>query len=177
MLISYTSNAFPGEYVPTVFDNYSATVMVESKPVNLGLWDTAGQEDYDRLRPLSYPGTDCFIVCFSIVNPTSYENVRTKWYPEIRHHAPDTPFILVGTKEDLRYNEEWIARLRSEGKAPKTPEEGERLAAELQALKYLECSALTQAGLKRVFDETIRAALAHRKMKDKKPTKKTCSLL
>jgi len=177
MLISYTSNAFPGEYVPTVFDNYSATVMVDSKPVNLGLWDTAGQEDYDRLRPLSYPGTDCFLVCFSIVNPTSYENVKTKWYPEIRHHAADVPFILVGTKEDLRFNDEWKARLRAEGKAPLTPEDGERLAAEIGAVKYVECSALTQSGLKRVFDEAIKIALQNKEARNKKPKKKKCAML
>ncbi|KAK5880976.1 hypothetical protein CesoFtcFv8_021829 [Champsocephalus esox] len=130
LLISYTTNAFPGEYIPTVFDNYSANVMVDGKPVNLGLWDTAGQEDYDRLRPLSYPQTDVFLICFSLVSPASFENVRAKWYPEVRHHCPNTPIIL-----------------------------GLAMAKEISSVKYLECSALTQRGLKTVFDEAIRAVL------------------
>ena len=61
---------------------------MDGRPISLGLWDTAGQDDYDRLRPLSYPDTDVFLICFSIVNPNSFANVADKWSPEISHHAP-----------------------------------------------------------------------------------------
>ncbi|KAI8999224.1 small GTP binding protein RAC1 [Gaertneriomyces semiglobifer] len=148
--------------------------MVDGKPINLGLWDTAGQEDYDRLRPLSYPQTDVFLICFSLVSPPSFENVRTKWYPEISHHAPNTPIILVGTKLDLREDKETIEKLREKRMAPITYPQGLQMAKEIGAVKYLECSALTQKGLKNVFDEAIRAVLCP--VVPSKRTKK-CNLL
>jgi len=179
-LISYTTNAFPGEYIPTVFDNYSANVMVDGKPINLGLWDTAGQEDYDRLRPLSYPQTDVFLICFSIISPASFENVRAKWYPEIRHHMPNTTIMLVGTKLDLRDEPNTLAKLAEKRMAPISYQQGMQMASEIGAVKYVECSALTQKNLKLVFDEAIRAVLFPSDAANKKGAKKGgggCSVL
>ncbi|XP_054168853.1 ras-related protein ced-10-like [Oppia nitens] len=105
LLISYTSGKFPtGEYIPTVFENYAESLVCDGVTVNLTLWDTAGQEDYERLRPLSYPGADIFLLCFCVDNIHSYQNMLSKWQPEIKHHCPKTPYILVGTKTDLRYS-------------------------------------------------------------------------
>ena len=76
-------------------------MVCDGVPVSLGLWDTAGQEDYDRLRPLSYPQTDVFLICFSVVSPSSFENVTSKWCPEIKHHCADAPILLVGKNISL----------------------------------------------------------------------------
>ncbi|KAJ3273824.1 Rho GTPase [Blyttiomyces sp. JEL0837] len=168
LLISYTTNKFPSEYVPTVFDNYAVTVMIGNEPYTLGLFDTAGQEDYDRLRPLSYPQTDVFLVCFSVVSPASFENVKEKWFPEVRHHCPGVPCIIVGTQVDLRDDAATIEKIAKNRQKPISSEAGERLAKELGAVKYLECSALTQKGLKNVFDEAIIAALEPPQAKKKK---------
>jgi len=153
-LISYTTNAFPGEYIPTVFDNYSANIMRRGHPINLGLWDTAGAEDYDRLRPLSYPQSDVFILAYSIISPSSFDNVKAKWEPEIRHHAPHVPILLTGLKTDLRN-----ASVAGGPYPSKTSEDGESMAAEIGAGAYRECSALTQDGLVGVFNAAIDLAL------------------
>eukprot|EP01097_Dermamoeba_algensis_P006248 TRINITY_DN3911_c0_g1_i1.p1 TRINITY_DN3911_c0_g1~~TRINITY_DN3911_c0_g1_i1.p1 ORF type:complete len:198 (+),score=26.37 TRINITY_DN3911_c0_g1_i1:134-727(+) len=177
LLIAYTSNTFPTEYVPTVFDNYSANIMVDGKTVSIGLWDTAGQEDYDRLRPLSYPQTDVFLICFSVVNPTSYLNVRSKWYPEVTHHCPDAKIILVGTKLDMREDPETLEKLQEQAKKPVTELEGQTLAKEINALMYRECSALTQKGLKQVFDEAIKSCLFKARVNKPGNKKGGCNLL
>eukprot|EP00611_Tribonema_gayanum_P019255 TRINITY_DN3296_c0_g1_i2.p1 TRINITY_DN3296_c0_g1~~TRINITY_DN3296_c0_g1_i2.p1 ORF type:complete len:195 (+),score=32.73 TRINITY_DN3296_c0_g1_i2:53-637(+) len=176
LLISYTTNAFPGEYIPTVFDNYSANVMVDGKPINLGLWDTAGQEDYDRLRPLSYPQTDVFLVCFSVVDTTSFQNVKLKWIPELQHHAAGVPFILVGTKMDLRNDSKALRSLAERRQQPISFNEAQNLANELGAYRYMECSALTQQGLKHVFDGAIRCVL-EQSQKSKNTKKGCCSIV
>lgn len=121
--------------------------------------DTAGQEEYDRLRPLSYANANVFLVCFSVVNPVSFENVSSKWIPELIHFCPDVPSILVGTKIDLRGEESALEKLRKQGQQPITPEQGQQLAKKIKALKYLECSAKTGENLKQVFDEAVKAVL------------------
>ena len=156
------------------FDNYTANTYVDSRPISLGLWDTAGSDDYDRLRPLSYPDTDVFLLCFSVVHPNSFANVADKWAPEIEHHCPGVPKILVGTYLDLWDSPAVIERLRARRQSPITPYQGEDMRKKIGAVAYMECSALTQAGLRDVFDEAIKVVLFPDPVKKKE---KGCTLL
>lgn len=144
LIMAYAENSFPEGYIPTVFDTYSMSV--DLKPTVkkiIEIFDTAGQEEYDRLRPLAYPGAGMFLVVFSVTQETSFENVRQKWVPEVRHHINGARLILVGTKVDLRDSDEnAITRRR-----------GERLNEEVGGEIYMECSAKTREGLNNVFAE------------------------
>ncbi|CAG7883526.1 unnamed protein product [Brassica rapa] len=202
LLISYTSNTFPTDYVPTVFDNFSANVVVNGATVNLGLWDTAGQEDYNRLRPLSYRGADVFILAFSLISKASYENVSKKWIPELKHYAPGVPIILVGSKlgerllfiDDLTHTFKLLVvtqmccslDLRDDkqffvdhpGAVAITTAQGEELRKLIDAPTYIECSSKSQENVKAVFDAAIRVVLQPPKQKKKKSkAQKACSIL
>ncbi|KAG6335220.1 hypothetical protein ID866_3865 [Astraeus odoratus] len=152
LLIVYAENRFPESYIPTVFENYVTLVQFEGKVVELALWDTAGQEEYDRLRPLSYPESDVILIVFSIDFP---------WYPEVAHFCEGTPLILVGTKTDLRRDEQTRRMLSAQGQAPVTPEQGAAVAREIGA-KYIECSAKTGTGVQEVFNLALKESMKGR---------------
>ncbi|OBZ91178.1 Ras-like GTP-binding protein Rho1 [Choanephora cucurbitarum] len=134
LLIVYQNGQFPERYLPTVFENYISRVELDHhKSVELALWDTAGQEDYDRLRPLSYFETDVIMICYAVDNINSFQNVRDKWLPEIKHFCGNNvSLVLVGLKTDLR----------SESRSTVSHQQGLKLAKEIGA-KYGECSAKT----------------------------------
>jgi len=168
LLISYANNKFPEDYIPTVFDNYVVNITAGNETIELGLWDTAGQEEYDRLRPLSYANANVFLICFAVVNPISFDNITHKWHPEVMHFCPDTPLVLVGTKVDLRKDEAFVEKnLRANGQQPVSTAQGQELARKIKAFKYLECSARTEENLKTVFDEAIKAVFFAPKKKNK----------
>jgi small GTP-binding protein len=130
----------------------------------LQLWDTAGAEDYHRLRPLSYRGADVFLVCFSLTWPDSLRRVEDYWIPEIREHCPDTPCILVGLQCDKRpvvaaNPDEW-GRLGLEA-VPSAS--GSAMKTVIQARSYVECSALMNTNVTELFDRAVRIALASRR--------------
>ncbi|KAL0577755.1 Rho GTPase [Marasmius crinis-equi] len=147
---------------PTVFDNYVAEIRLDEKHVQLALWDTAGQEEYERLRPMSYSKSHVILIAFALDTPDSLENVETKWIEEVRSICgPTIPVILVGCKADLRPNtghpntpdnpSPWVTR-----------EQGERMAQRIGARAYKECSALKIEGVDDVFETATRASMLMR---------------
>ncbi|TCD63059.1 GTP-binding protein Rho1 [Steccherinum ochraceum] len=175
LLIVFSKGTFPEVYVPTVFENYVADVEVDGKHVELALWDTAGQEDYDRLRPLSYPDSHVILICFAVDSPDSLDNVQEKasvtWISEVTHFCGGLPIILVGCKKDLRREPRVIEELRKTNQRPVTPEEGMAVAHKIGAKHYLECSARTGEGVREVFQYATRAALLSRTKGGKKHSK------
>jgi len=143
-LITFETGVFPSDYCPSVADAVTASSQFDGKPYRLGLWDTGGGEDYDRLRPLSYPQTDVFLLLFDVSSrESSIEGIHSYWCPELRHFCPGVPIVLVGSKIDKRHEEIRTA----------TTEEGEALARKIKAAKYMEISSLENNGITELFDQ------------------------
>jgi Rho family protein len=166
-----------------VFENYVTNRQFDGKIIEIALWDTAGQEEYDRLRPLSYPESHVILIVFSVDFPVSLANVQDKvrrlplsmqgrpcawcvfffcvawkWYPEVAHFCEDTPLILVATKTDLRRDDNTRRMLAAQGQTPVTFGQGAEVAREIGA-KYIECSAKTGNGVQEVFALALRESM------------------
>jgi len=149
LLLSYITQAFITEYTPTVFDNFSAIEEVNGEVINVILWDTAGQDDYAQIRTTCYNNCkyDVFLLCFSVIHKDSFDNIKYKWLPELKQNSPGTPFILVGTKADLR----------DETPNPNhiSQKEGAKRAKEIKAHTYVECTSKETASVGKVVMEAV----------------------
>ena len=155
MLLKYLNGQFEKEYVSTVFDNHSTYGLLEHIFFNIVLWDTSGKKDYDGLRPLTYPGTDALVLCFSMVDRQSFEEIKSKWSDEIYHFLPNCPILLVGNKYDLLDDEDTLADLKSKGINPVGIDEGFTLAAQIRAKEFILCSAKSGENVNLVFSEAV----------------------
>ncbi|XP_016362059.1 rho-related GTP-binding protein RhoU isoform X1 [Sinocyclocheilus anshuiensis] len=171
LVISYTTNGYQAEYIPTAFDNFTARVVVDGRPVQLQLCDMAGQrwgaadqplyDEFERLRPLCYRDADVFLLCYSVVLPSSFRSVMDRWAPEVHRLCPGVPIILVGTQCDLREDVQVLIRLADGQEKPVSRDEACLCARSIGAVTFAECSALTQKNLKEVFDGAILASMRH----------------
>lgn len=186
----FTRGYFPQVYEPTVFENYVHDIFIDQQSVQLSLWDTAGQEEFDRLRALSYSDTHCIMLCFSIDSPDSLENVQLKWVGEIADHCDGVKLVLVALKCDLRKHEEDPQSIQEDelfnpynrGQGNKrliSYEEGLAVAKKVGALRYLECSAKKNRGVNEAFSEAARCALNAKPKgaNDSEPEKKGCVVM
>ena len=155
LCVAYARNKIAFTYIPTALENYAKIVEIAGEKYHLDVGDTSGNEEYDRLRPLSYCNNDVVIVVFSVGKPASYLNFTAKWIPEVKHHMPNIPIIFVGNQIDLRTDPNYLKRLAKRNKEPITTGMGEKLAGEINAAAYVECSCLDQRSVENLFEKSI----------------------
>ncbi|KFP27911.1 Rho-related GTP-binding protein RhoE, partial [Colius striatus] len=131
-------------YVPTVFENYTASFEIDTQRIELSLWDTSGSPYYDNVRPLSYPDSDAVLICFDISRPETLDSVLKKasWKGEIQEFCPNTKMLLVGCKSDLRTDVSTLVELSNHRQTPVSYDQGANMAKQIGAATYIECSAL-----------------------------------
>lgn len=152
LLVRFTSETFPDSYRPTVYENTGVDVFMDGIQISLGLWDTAGHDTFRQIRPMSYQQADVVLLCYSVANPNSLNNLRHKWIAEVREFLPKVPVLVVATQTDHREMGPYRTTCT-------TSSEGKQVAQEIRAKGYLECSALCNRGVQQVFECAVRTAV------------------
>jgi small GTP-binding protein len=159
ILRAYTSTPTDDRF-PTIHENYSRGFLLEDQQIHLQLWTTPRVEEYKQFRPQTYPQTDVFVVCFSLIAPWSLDQVQDLWVPEIKEHCPGTPYILVGTKSSLRdAYAEHRDECEAKGGEPVPASKGEEMKRAIGARAYVECDAQSQYNLDEVFKTAVKIVL------------------
>ncbi|KAJ5067573.1 gtp-binding protein rho4 [Anaeramoeba ignava] len=158
LCMTFASNEFPEEHIPTVFEQHVRDIDFENKTYELEIFDTAGQEDLGRIRSLSYNGANALIVCYSVDLMSSFHDVKENWIKEGRHYCPKAPIILVALKSDLRKDQEAIDKLTKANQSFVTIEQGKKLSEEIQAYSFHECSAKLKENIDDVFIDALKAS-------------------
>ncbi|QRV84172.1 Ephrin type-A receptor 4 [Ceratobasidium sp. AG-Ba] len=148
------TGSFPESWNPRIFEDYYAVANVARKQLPIRIIDTTGLSEYKPVRAAAYRGVHLVLVCFAIDSPDSLENVQQVWMPEVRKYCPSAPLILVGCKMDLRRSTTTVEGLKKTGERPVTYEEGLKIANDIGALCYLECSARTGEGMAELRNHT-----------------------
>ncbi|KAF7357468.1 Rho GTPase [Mycena sanguinolenta] len=184
LLTAYTENKFPTQYVPAVYGGHAVTVIVEDVTYSFSAFDTTGDIEYDRLRPLSYAQSDVFLICFSIDLPSSLAHVKTRWFPEVQHHCPGVPCVVAATQIDLRephFDIDPDLAVPSETQqSPQsliTTAQGEKIAREMKAANMWSVRRRPARVFRTYSMHRSLGAIEHQRAPQKPETKTQCVLV
>ncbi|XP_054455280.1 rho-related GTP-binding protein RhoN-like [Anoplopoma fimbria] len=161
LLHVFAKDSYPENYVPTVFENYTASFEIEKQRIELNMWDTSGSAYYDNVRPLAYPDSDAVLICFDISRPETLDSVLKKWQGETQEFCPNAKVVLVGCKLDMRTDLNVMRELSKHRLIPVTHEQGTALARQIGAVAYTECtSKYSENSVRDVFHVTTLSSVS-----------------
>ncbi|XP_028989130.1 rho-related GTP-binding protein RhoN-like [Betta splendens] len=161
LLHVFAKDSYPQSYIPTVFENYTASFEIDKQRIELNMWDTSGSAYYDNVRPLAYPDSDAVLICFDISRPETLDSVLKKWQGETQEFCPNAKVVLVGCKLDMRTDLSVMRELSQHRLIPVTHEQGSTLARQIGAVAYAECtSRYSENSVRDVFHVTTLASVA-----------------
>uniref|UniRef100_H3AP86 Rho family GTPase 2 n=1 Tax=Latimeria chalumnae TaxID=7897 RepID=H3AP86_LATCH len=162
LLHVFAKDCYPENYVPTVFENYTASFEIDKQRIELNMWDTSGSAYYDNVRPLAYPDSDAVLICFDVSRPETLDSVLKKWWwqSETQEFCPSAKVVLVGCKVDMRTDLNTLRELSKQRLIPVTHEQGSTLARQIGAVAYVECSSkVSENSVRDVFHVTTLASV------------------